>query len=301
MAFNWQTFRTRALTAILFVVVMLVGLLWNKWSFLFLFSIIHFGCWFEYQKLVGLIDKGYQTINPFHKYGVMIGGYGLMLFFTTDWYISGNVSLHSIGWILMLAGFLLIPISELLFSKHFNFKYIAHSIFGLVYISLSWALLMHLRSGGMWMPHNGEDTFTNISTLLARISGYAVPLIIIGSIWINDTMAYIVGSLIGKTPLSSISPKKTWEGTIGGIILAVMVMWALGYLSQSSAAWSWAVIAAVAAVAGTFGDLLESKLKRLANVKDSGSFMPGHGGFLDRFDSLLLATPFVWLLLKLIN
>jgi phosphatidate cytidylyltransferase len=301
MAFNWQTFRTRALTAILFVVVMLVGLLWNKWSFLLLFSIIHFGCWFEYQKLVGLIDKGYQSINPFHKYGVMIGGYGLMLFFTADWYLSESVSLHSIGWMLMLAGFLLVPISELLFSKHFNFKYIAHSVFGLIYISLSWALLMHLRSGAMWMPHNGEDTFTNISTLLARISGYAVPLIIIGSIWINDTMAYIVGSFIGKTPLSSISPKKTWEGTVGGIILAVGVMWALGYLSQSSSPWLWGVIAAVAAIAGTFGDLLESKLKRLANVKDSGNFMPGHGGFLDRFDSLLLATPFVWLLLKLIN
>jgi phosphatidate cytidylyltransferase len=301
MAFNLQTFRTRALTAILFVVVMLAGLLWNKWSFLLLFSIIHFGCWFEYQKLVGFIDKGYQNINPFHKYGIMIGGYGLMLFFTADWYISSNVSLHSIGWMLMLAGFLLVPISELLFSKHFNFKYIAHSIFGLVYISLSWALLLHLRSGAMWMPHNGEDTFTNISTLLARISGYAVPLIIIGSIWINDTMAYIVGSLIGKTPLSAISPKKTWEGTVGGIILAVGVMWALGYLSQSSSPWLWGIIAAVAAVAGTFGDLLESKLKRLANVKDSGSFMPGHGGFLDRFDSLLLATPFVWLLLKLIN
>jgi phosphatidate cytidylyltransferase len=301
MAFNWQTFRTRALTAILFVVIMLVGLLWNKWSFLLLFSMVHFGCWFEYQKLVGLIDKGYQTINPFHKYGVMIGGYGLMLFFTADWYIANNVSLHSVGWALMLVGFLLVPISELLFSKHFNFKYIAHSIFGLIYISLSWALLLHLRSGAMWMPHNGEDTISNIATLLAKISGYAVPLIIIGSIWINDTMAYIVGSLIGKTPLSSISPKKTWEGTIGGIILAVGVMWLLGHVSQSSSAWLWAVIAAVAAVAGTFGDLLESKLKRLANVKDSGSIMPGHGGFLDRFDSLLLATAFVWLLLKLLN
>lgn len=301
MAFNWQTFRTRALTAILFVVVMLFGLLWNKWSFLLLFSVVHFGCWFEYQKLVGLIDKGYQTINPFHKYGIMIGGYGLMLFFTADWYISDKVSVHSIGWVLMLAGFLLVPISELLFSKHFNIKYIAHSIFGLLYISLSWGLLLHLRSGAMWMPHGDEDTFTNISTLLARISGYAVPLIIIGSIWINDTMAYIVGSLIGKTPLSPISPKKTWEGTVGGIILAVAVMWLLGYLSQSTSVWLWAVIAAVAAIAGTFGDLLESKLKRLANVKDSGSIMPGHGGFLDRFDSLLLATPFVWLLLKLIS
>lgn len=301
MAFNWQTFKTRALTAILFVAIMLVGLLWNKWSFLALFSIIHFGCWFEYQKLVGLIDKGYQSINPFHKYGVMIGGYGLMLFLTADWFLTETVSLHSIGWMLMLAGFLLVPVSELLFSKQFNIKYIAHSLFGVVYISLSWALLMHLRSGALWMPHNGDDTFTNISMLLAKISGYAVPLMIIGSIWINDTMAYIVGSLIGKTPLSAISPKKTWEGTIGGIILAVAVMWGLGYLSQSSSAWLWAVIALVAAVTGTIGDLLESKLKRLANVKDSGSFMPGHGGFLDRFDSLLLAVPFVWLLLKILS
>lgn len=301
MAFNWQTFKTRALTAILFVAIMLFGLLGNKWSFLALFSIIHFGCWFEYQKLVGLIDKGYQSINPFHKYGVMIGGYGLLLFLTADWYLTETVSLHSIGWMLMLAGFLLVPISELLFSKQFNFKYIAHSLFGLIYISLSWALLMHIRSGALWMPHNGEDTFANLSMLLAKVSGYAVPLIIIGSIWINDTMAYIVGSLIGKTPLSAISPKKTWEGTIGGIILAVAVMWGLGSLSQSSSAWLWAVIALIAAVTGTLGDLLESKLKRLANVKDSGSFMPGHGGFLDRFDSLLLAVPFVWLLLKILS
>ncbi len=301
MAFNWQTFKTRALTAVLFVAIMLFGLLWNKWSFLALFSIIHFGCWFEYQKLVGLIDKGYQSINPFHKYGIMIGGYGLMLFLTADWYLTTTVSLHSIGWVLMLAGFLIVPISELLFSKHFNIKYIAHSLFGLIYISLSWALLMHLRSGAMWMPHNGDDTFSNISMLLAKVSGYAVPLIIIGSIWINDTMAYIVGSLIGKTPLSAISPKKTWEGTIGGVILAVAVIWGLGSLSQSSSAWLWAVIALIAAITGTLGDLLESKLKRLANVKDSGSFMPGHGGFLDRFDSLLLAVPFVWLLLKILS
>ncbi len=301
MAFNWQTFKTRALTAVLFVAIMLFGLLWNKWSFLALFSIIHFGCWFEYQKLVGLIDKGYQSINPFHKYGIMIGGYGLMLFLTADWYLTETVSLHSIGWMLMLAGFLIVPISELLFSKQFNIKYIVHSLFGLIYISLSWALLMHLRSGAMWMPHNGDDTFSNISMLLAKVSGYAVPLIIIGSIWINDTMAYIVGSLIGKTALSAISPKKTWEGTIGGIILSVAVMWGLGSLSQSSSAWLWAVIALIAAITGTMGDLLESKLKRLANVKDSGSFMPGHGGFLDRFDSLLLAVPFVWLLLKILS
>ncbi len=301
MAFNWQTFRTRAFTAILFAAIMLIGLLWNQWSFLVLFSIIHFGCWFEYQKLVGLIDPGYKNINPFHRYGIMIGGYGLMLFFTDNWYVTDAVSLHSIGWVLALIALFTIPLTELLFSKNIVLKNMAHSFFGLVYISVSWALLLNIRSGAMWLPHDGDDTFSNLSVLLAKISGYVVPLIIIGSIWVNDTMAYIVGSLIGKTPLSAISPKKTWEGTIGGIILAVVVMGALGYWSQPSSAWLWASIAAIASITGTAGDLLESKLKRLANVKDSGNFMPGHGGFLDRFDSLLLATPFVWLFLKIIE
>ena len=79
MALNIQTFKTRALTAVIFVVVMLAGLLINQWSFFLLFSIVHFGCWFEYQKLVGLIDKDYQQIHVFHKYGVMIAGFGFML------------------------------------------------------------------------------------------------------------------------------------------------------------------------------------------------------------------------------
>ena len=97
-----------------------------------------------------------------------------------------------------------------------------------------------------------------------------------------------------KTSLSKISPKKTWEGTIGGIILAVLVAdiiaWQLGFDIKMMI-----IISAIASISGTFGDLLESKLKRMAGVKDSGSLMPGHGGFLDRFDSLLLAIPAVWL------
>jgi phosphatidate cytidylyltransferase len=129
-----------------------------------------------------------------------------------------------------------------------------------------------------------------------------IPIAIIFSIWINDTMAYIVGSLIGKTPFSKISPKKTWEGTAGGAILCVLVIALLGAfipVAKSIPVIHWAAIAAICAIFGTLGDLLESKLKRLANVKDSGSFMPGHGGFLDRFDSLLLASPAVWLYVKL--
>lgn len=124
---------------------------------------------------------------------------------------------------------------------------------------------------------------------------FSIPTFLIFSIWVNDTMAYIVGSFIGKTPLSSISPKKTWEGTIGGIILCISIMITISYL-LSWISWIHALdISAIAAIMGSLGDLLESKLKRMAKVKDSGHMMPGHGGFLDRFDSLLLTTPFVWI------
>ena len=126
-----------------------------------------------------------------------------------------------------------------------------------------------------------------------------IPCSIIFSIWINDTMAYIVGSLIGKTPLSKISPKKTWEGTIRrndtSTFVAGVIAWQFDFNIQKIV-----IIAAIASVAGTFGDLLESKLKRMAGVKDSGNIMPGHGGFLDRFDSLLLAIPAVWLYVFLV-
>ena len=125
-----------------------------------------------------------------------------------------------------------------------------------------------------------------------------LPCAVILSIWINDTMAYIVGSLIGKTPFSKISPKKTWEGTIGGGIICILIMALLGYFLPAAHVLplrNWIGIAIICALFAPVGDLLESKLKRMANLKDSGSFMPGHGGFLDRFDSLLISLPFVWL------
>jgi phosphatidate cytidylyltransferase len=129
-------------------------------------------------------------------------------------------------------------------------------------------------------------------------TGYLIPSILLLSIWINDTMAYIVGSLMGRRPFSKISPKKTWEGTIGGAILCVLVISWLGWQFAILDVQHCMAISAIAAVTGTAGDLLESKLKRKAGVKDSGSLMPGHGGFLDRFDSLILATPFVWIYVR---
>jgi phosphatidate cytidylyltransferase len=122
-----------------------------------------------------------------------------------------------------------------------------------------------------------------------------MPLLVIATIWVNDTMAYLVGSLIGKTPLSAVSPKKTLEGTLGGFILSVAVVTWAGKTWYQLPSIPLLVISSLAALAGIWGDLLESKLKRLAGVKDSGQIMPGHGGFLDRFDSLLLAATVVGL------
>ncbi|MBI2730423.1 MAG: phosphatidate cytidylyltransferase [Sphingobacteriales bacterium] len=307
MAFNLATFKTRALTAVVFVIVMLGGLLWNQWSFLALFTVIHFGCWWEYIKLVGLIDNKYQRISAFHKYGIMLLGFGLMLWFTNGAYSLFGVALNEVGKILLLAMIPVVIIGDFIFTRPLNPKLFAHSIFGLIYISLSWGLMMNLYLAGVSISCmnggniGGADLIYNHFVFPFVI----IPLLIIVSIWINDTMAYIVGSFIGKTPLSKISPKKTWEGTIGGIILSVAVT-GLIFLNLNPeiiirrfhydfSSKVWYIIPPIAAIFGTMGDLLESKLKRLAGVKDIGSLMPGHGGFLDRFDSLLLATPFVWL------
>ena len=284
MAFNVQTFKTRTLTAAVFVVIMLLGLFWNHWSFFILFSIIHFGCWIEYQRLIGLIDKEYQQISFFHKYGVMIAGWCIMLYFTNDAYMIGALHLHSLGWWLGLILVFLLPVIELLFAREVKLKNIGYSALGLLYISLSWGLLMDVRSVGMVLE----------GPVLLKDLGYLIPAGLIFAIWINDTMAYIVGSFIGKTPFSPISPKKTWEGTLGGAILCIVIVSLSGWLMKDLPVIHWVMISFIAAVVGTVGDLLQSKLKRLAGVKDSGSIMPGHGGFLDRFDSLVLAVPFVW-------
>lgn len=294
MALNLATLKTRSLTAVIFVVVMLGGLLWSEWSFFLLFTIVHFGCWSEYQKLVAKIHPDYASITPFHKYGIRIAGWCLMLYFAN---ISiGDFALHAVGWWVGLICIFMLPIIELMFAGDIKLKNIRLSAYGLLYISLSWGLMMDLYNPGLRIPVNftaAKDPYA----ILHFEYPWILPAILIGSIWINDTMAYIVGSLIGKTPFSKISPKKTWEGTIGGAILCVVVMSLLGWWLKIDhlSMYDWMAISIIAAIAGTAGDLLESKLKRMANIKDSGTLMPGHGGFLDRFDSLLVAIPFTWL------
>lgn len=227
MALNLNTLKTRAITAIVFVAVMLAGIMYNSYSFRALLLIIQVGATIELLALIQRFDEGYKKFPlPLLKYIALVFIY------------------------------IILPATALfnLYEKsYFYFE------------------------GPRWVT----------------------PMLIIASIWVNDTMAYLVGSLIGKTPLAAISPKKTWEGTIGGLILAVFV---IGFGAHKI--WGFTIlplllISTTAAVFGTLGDLFESKLKRMANVKDSGNIMPGHGGFLDRFDSLLFAAPAVWLVLFL--
>lgn len=239
MALNKAIFKTRAITAVVFAAVMLLGLFWNQWSFIALLTFIHFGCWVEFVKLMKKI--------------------------------------------------------------HSN-KYWMYCLLGLLYISMPLLMLYYLGLQITATPINLDTIDLSNPYHLNIDFSPLLPAAVIFSIWINDTMAYVVGSLIGKTPFSKISPKKTWEGTSGGAILCVLVIGLLGYFipaAKAIAVQHWIAIAAICAVFGTAGDLLESKIKRMANVKDSGSFMPGHGGFLDRFDSMLIATPFVWLYVRL--
>lgn len=293
MTFNWQTFKTRTLTAAVFVAVMLTGLLWNQWSFLILFSIIHFGCWWEYLKLIEKIHK--INFHPYLKMGLMVMGYGLMLWFCGPSYqVNGYGLKENISLPVSAAGFALL-LTGIFQKNKIEIKSFIAALLGLLYISLCWGLMMDLY---------GIPTGNSVLMIEHHIYMIYFPLIIICSIWINDTMAYIVGSLIGKTPLSKISSKKTWEGTIGGIILAASIVGFIGYTYDEWFVFGesfafWIILALTVAITGTFGDLIESKLKRMAGVKDSGSIMPGHGGFLDRFDSLLLATPFVWIYVML--
>jgi phosphatidate cytidylyltransferase len=285
MALNFSVLKVRTISAVIFAAIMIGGILWNQWSFFALFTIIQLGCLFEYQKLMRIIFPVYGAINKVHQWGVLVLGVFTTVALASLPYAYKGLPLTNYATYGIIGVAVIILLADLV-SKKINFKSLLVSTVGIIYISMGLSLIFQLRA--------------LMSNTFVGDIGYTIPLILIVTIWINDTAAYLVGSLIGRRPLSSISPNKTWEGTIAGVVISVLLVTKImgQYIPLSEK--SIFLISIVASIAGTFGDLVESKLKRVAGVKDSGSMMPGHGGFLDRFDSILLATPFVWLLIQLV-
>jgi phosphatidate cytidylyltransferase len=192
-------------------------------------------------------------------------------------------------YIAVLALFLLTAMITKLYSKDEKpFDSLAHTFFPVLYVGLPLCLFPF-----------AAFSHTGLSTLLPHNCGVFSPGIIIGFfalIWANDTGAYLAGITFGRHRLfERISPKKSWEGFVGGVIFAAVLGWLLsGWLGVVSGI-HWVAIALIVSIFGTYGDLVESMLKRSVGAKDSGNIMPGHGGFLDRFDSALVAFPAVYL------
>jgi phosphatidate cytidylyltransferase len=161
------------------------------------------------------------------------------------------------------------------------FTNIAYTLLGIIYVGLPFALL-------------------NISVYAGGDYNYQIIIGILLLLWASDTGGYIAGVLFGRTKLfKSVSPKKSWEGMVGSIILALFIATFLDNYFNVINWIQWYIVAIIMVVAGTYGDLVESLFKRSIEIKDSGTSLPGHGGFLDRFDGLFISIPFIVLLLKL--
>ncbi|EDP72071.1 phosphatidate cytidylyltransferase [Flavobacteriales bacterium ALC-1] len=141
--------------------------------------------------------------------------------------------------------------------------------------------------------------------LIANYKNNFTPLLLLGGfilVWVNDSAAYLVGKNFGKQKLfPSVSPKKTVEGFLGGLFFACISSYFIATYTETLGFTSWLILAIIVSVLGTLGDLIESKFKRQAGVKDSGVIMPGHGGLLDRLDSIIFASPFIYLFLRIIS
>jgi phosphatidate cytidylyltransferase len=186
----------------------------------------------------------------------------------------------------------IIMITELYRKQEKPFDSIAHTFLAVLYTALPFSMFPFAafrQSGLEPLLSHGDIAFS---------PGLVIGFFIL--IWANDTGAYLAGISFGRTKLfERISPKKTWEGFAGGIVLAALAGWFLSGWLGGTGKTGWVLMAVIVSVAGTFGDLVESMLKRSAGVKDSGTFLPGHGGFLDRFDSALVAFPPVYLFIAL--
>ncbi|MGD1839445.1 MAG: phosphatidate cytidylyltransferase [Thermonemataceae bacterium] len=267
---------------------MLVGAIYSgAWSFFLLFLLIALLSQWEFYTL--LMKAGYK---PMRLWGCLLG-IGIVTGVVFGSEIVQNSDFLLLWYIVPCLAFL--SFVGKLYDKDDKqpFLNLAFTFLGVLYVAFSWALF--IQTAFVKQAPQAAGWLLNKSTYT-----YQVPLGIFFILWANDSGAYFVGKAFGKKKLfERVSPKKTWEGSIGGFVLATIVAAMLAIYFTHLASWKWYVLGVIITIAGTYGDLVESLLKRRTQVKDSGSVIPGHGGFLDRFDGLLLAAPFIALFLRL--
>ena len=256
----------RLATALLGAAIIIFGIVYSEWTYLMIFFIICVLSLREFYKLAGL-----DGMVPQKTFGTICG---LTIFFLSFFIERGTISYRYY--------FIFFPLLSCVYMiklyKKFErkpFTNIAFTFLGIFYIAVPLALL-HIAAFV-----NGEYNFQIIFGCLFIL-------------WATDSGAYFAGSLFGRRKLfERISPKKSWEGVIGGALLAFAMAFGIAYFFTSLALWQWLWIAAIMIVGGVYGDLVESLLKRSIEIKDSGNSLPGHGGFLDRFDGLFISAPFI--------
>jgi phosphatidate cytidylyltransferase len=275
-----NNFRARSITGAFFVLIMVIGIAWNIWSYIALFSLIALLSLREFYSLIESGEKNIQKIPGFLLSAVLISAsFGKYFFSIRD--ILSFPGIHFI--ILLFPLYLLIT----LFNKNHSFKIFSPTLFAILFSVLPFCyLIMFYSSTQYFTTHNNSKIVLGLFFL----------------IWSNDTFAYLIGMAFGKNKLfERISPKKTWEGTLGGMLCTQGIAFILSIYFSALAPVHWFAIAFIVSVTGTLGDLVESMFKRSLGVKDSGSILPGHGGILDRFDGVLMATPFVLSYLNLVQ
>jgi phosphatidate cytidylyltransferase len=264
----------RTITGILFVAVMVSGFL-NAMAMMLLFCIITGLTLWEYTGLV----NNYVADTTVNRFISTVGGVYLLI--AVGAWASGIVTGFAVlvPYILTIIYLL---ISELYTKSANAVADWAYTMLGQLYIALPLALINILAFPVQDIQY--YDMYLPLSVFIL--------------LWCNDAGAYCVGSLIGKHKLfPRISPGKTWEGSIGGGVIAIIAAGIIGYLVNNSDAghllnvWEWLGLAVIVVVFGTWGDLVESLFKRTIGIKDSGNILPGHGGMMDRFDSSLMAIP----------
>ncbi|MBE9600680.1 phosphatidate cytidylyltransferase [Pedobacter sp. MC2016-24] len=269
--------KTRAITAFFFTIVMLGSIFLGGYTFTFFYLLLSLLALFEFFKLV-------QTsgLKP-HKSIALMAGTLIFLLVASKQYALFNTAL-----LLLLIPLITAVFIAELYSKEKNpFLNIAVTFTGLIFVTMPFCFfyaLGFLNAAGIADPYN-----------------FHLPLSFLLLLWASDTGQYLFGVKLGKTPLfERHSPKKSWEGFFGGVFTSVLVSYLLSLWFVELNPLVLAGMAVIIVGFGTLGDLVESMLKRSLNVKDSGNILPGHGGFLDRFDGLLIAAPLVYAYLYLI-